>query len=167
MSDIKRAETRPVASPLYLRDEELKQGVDLLFHAFSEVFATGDGPLRAAGLVRAHRRALYFIARNPALSVAALLGILKITKQSLNRVLNDLLEGGYVERRPAPNDRRMRQLRLTAKGLELEEKLWEAQRPRLARAFREAGPDAVAGFHRVLAGLSSADRRPRTGGDMR
>lgn len=167
MSDVKRAETRPLASPLYLRDEELKQGVDLLFHAFSEVFATGDGALRAAGLGRAHRRALYFIARNPALSVAALLGILKITKQSLNRVLNDLLEGGYVERRPAPNDRRMRQLRLTAKGLELEEKLWEAQRPRLARAFRDAGPDAVAGFRRVLAGLSVSDRRARSTGDIR
>jgi DNA-binding MarR family transcriptional regulator len=145
----------------------LKQGVDLLFHAFSEVFATGEGPLRAAGLGRAHRRALYFIARNPALSVAALLGILKITKQSLNRVLNDLLAGGYVERRPAPNDRRMRQLRLTAKGLELEEKLWEAQRPRLARAFRDAGPDAVAGFHRVLTGLSHSDRRARNAGDLR
>ena len=118
MSDVKRAETRPLASPLYLRDEELKQGVDLLFHAFSEVFAAGDGALRAAGLGRAHRRALYFIARNPQVSVAALLlSILKITKQSLNRVLNDLLDGGYVERRPAPNDRRMRQLRLTVKGL--------------------------------------------------
>jgi DNA-binding MarR family transcriptional regulator len=166
MSDVKRAETRPLGSPLYLRDEELKQGVDLLFHAFSEVFTTGDGALRAAGLGRAHRRALYFIARNPALSVAALLGILKITKQSLNRVLNDLLEGGYVERRPAPNDRRMRQLRLTAKGLELEEKLWEAQRPRLARAFRDAGPDAVAGFRRVLTGLSVSDRRARNAGEI-
>src|ERR1700691_2547477 len=167
MSDVKRAETRPLGSPLYLRDEELKQGVDLLFHAFSEVFTTGDGALRAAGLGRAHRRALYFIARNPALSVAALLGILKITKQSLNRVLNDLLEGGYVERRPAPNDRRMRQLRLTVKGLELEEKLWEAQRPRLARAFRDAGPDAVAGFRHVLTGLSVSDRRARNGGEIR
>jgi DNA-binding MarR family transcriptional regulator len=167
MSDVKRAETRPLASPLYLRDEELKQGVDLLFHAFSEVFATGDAALRAAGLGRAHRRALYFIARNPALSVAALLGILKITKQSLNRVLNDLLAGGYVERRPAPNDRRMRQLRLTPKGLELEEKLWDAQRPRLARAFRDAGPEAVAGFRRVLTGLTVSDRRARSAGDIR
>jgi DNA-binding MarR family transcriptional regulator len=167
MSDVKRAETRPLASPLYLRDEELKQGVDLLFHAFSEVFSSGDAALRAAGLGRAHRRALYFIARNPALSVAALLGILKITKQSLNRVLNDLLAGGYVERRPAPNDRRMRQLRLTPKGLELEEKLWDAQRPRLARAFRDAGPEAVAGFRRVLTGLSVSDRRARNGGEVR
>ena len=164
MSDVKRVETRPLASPLYLRDEELKQGVDLLFHAFSEVFGTGDAALRAAGLGRAHRRALYFIARNPAVTVAALLGILKITKQSLNRVLNDLLDGGYVERRPAPNDRRMRQLRLTEKGLALEEALWEAQRPRLARAFREAGPEAVAGFRRVLAALSAT--RARNTGDL-
>jgi|ERR1700733_257702 len=163
MSDVKRAEVRPPVSPLYLRDEELKQGVDLLFHAYSEVFAAGDAALRAEGLGRAHRRALYFIARNPALTVASLLSILKITKQSLNRVLNDLLKGGYVERRPAPNDRRMRQLRLTQKGLALEEALWDAQRPRLVRAFREAGPEAVAGFRRVLTGL--ANPRVRNIGD--
>jgi DNA-binding MarR family transcriptional regulator len=165
MSDIKHAETRPTVSPLYLRDEELKQGVDLLFHAFSEVFAIGGAQLRAAKLGRAHRRALYFIARNPGPSVAQLLAILKITKQSLNRVLNDLLAADYVERRPAPDDRRMRQLRLTGKGLAFEESLWSAQRPRLARAFREAGPEAVAGFRRVLTGLAASDRRPRAAGD--
>src|SRR5271156_2761303 len=107
MSDLKRAETRPLASPLYLRDEELKQGVDLLFHAFSDLFSHGENELRGAGLGRAHHRALHFIARNPGVSVAALLGILKITKQSLNRVLNDLLADGFVDRRPAPDDRRM------------------------------------------------------------
>jgi DNA-binding MarR family transcriptional regulator len=161
MADVNYAEPRPIASPLYLRDEELKQGVDLLFHAFSDLFAQGEGNLREAGLGRAHHRALHFIARNPGLSVATLLSILKITKQSLNRVLNDLLEHGFVERRPAPDDRRMRQLRLTAKGAALEAALWEAQRPRLARAFREAGPDAVLGFRRVLAALADPERKPR------
>lgn len=156
MADINYAEPRPIASPLYLRDEELKQGVDLLFHAFSDLFAQGEGALRQAGLGRAHHRALHFIARNPGISVAALLGILKITKQSLNRVLNDLLNQGYVERRPSPQDRRMRQLRLTDKGTALETQLWEAQRPILARAFREAGPEAVAGFRRVLAALEQS-----------
>ncbi len=154
MTDIKRAPSYTLASPLYLEDEALKQGVDLLFFAFSDIFAQGDGPLREAGLGRAHRRALYFIARNPGLSVAELLAILKITKQSLNRVLNDLLDAGYVERKAGAKDRRMRQLRLTQKGSALEAALWEAQRPRLAHAFREAGPDAVAGFRRVLANLS-------------
>lgn len=158
MTDVNAAEPRPIASPLYLRDEELKQGVDLLFAAFTDVFGQGDAELRAAGLGRAHRRALYFIARNPGLSVAQLLAILKITKQSLSRVLNELLEAGYVERRPAPDDRRIRQLRLTEKGAALEAALWETQRPRVVRAFREAGPEAVAGFRRVLGALSGADK---------
>jgi DNA-binding MarR family transcriptional regulator len=151
-------EPRPSASPLYLRDEELKQGVDLLFFAFSDLFAAGEPALRASGLGRAHRRAIYFIARNPGLSVADLLAVLKITKQSLNRVLNDLLDGDFVERKAGLRDRRTRQLKLTAKGAALESQLWEAQRPKLVRAFREAGPDAVAGFRRVLTGLANERR---------
>jgi len=153
MPDVKSAAQQPLTSPLYLRDEELKQGVDLLFFASRDVSAAGAQALTEARLGRAHRRALYFIARNPGLSVADLLAILKVTKQSLNRVLNDLLEGGYVERKPAMRDRRMRQLRLTEKGTALENTLWAAQRPRLVRAFREAGPEAVMGFRRVLLGL--------------
>jgi DNA-binding MarR family transcriptional regulator len=163
MPDLK-TEPRPSGSPLYLRDEDLKQGVDLLFFAFSDVFAQGEGHLRAANLGRAHRRALYFIARNPGLSVADLLAILKITKQSLNRVLNELLTAGYVERKAGMQDRRKRQLKLTAKGVALETAIWEAQRPRLARAFRDAGPDAVEGFRRVLSGLAG---NRRTGGGAR
>jgi DNA-binding MarR family transcriptional regulator len=162
MVDVKLSDARAPASPLYLRDEELKQGVDLLFFAFSDVFAQGEARLRAARLGRAHRRALYFIARNPDLSVQDLLGILKITKQSLNRVLNDLLDGGFVDRKPGIHDRRRRQLRLTQKGTALDGALWELQRPRLVRAFREAGPDAVAGFRRVLSGIAS-ERRVKNG----
>lgn len=158
MSDAKGAEPRPQAFPLYLHDEALKQGVDLLFSAFGDVFADGDTVLRAAQLGRAHRRALYFVARQPGITVADLLSRLKITKQSLSRVVNDLLADGYLERRPAANDRRMRQLRLTDKGTLLEQRLWEAQRPRLVRAFREAGPESVAGFRRVLDALSSGPR---------
>ncbi len=72
-----------------------------------------------------------------------MLAILKVTKQSLGRVLNDLLEGGYVERKPAMRDRRRRELSLTPKGTALENALWDAQRARMVRAFRDAGPDAV------------------------
>ncbi len=95
--------------------------------------------------------------------MAQLLAILKITKQSLSRVLNELLAAGYVERRPAPDDRRMRQLRLTEKGAALDAALWEAPAAALVRAFREAGPEAVAGFRRVLTALSgTATHRPET-----
>lgn len=151
MADVKSAAAQqPLASPLYLRDEALKQGVDLLFFASRDVSLEGARALAQARLGRAHRRALYFIARNPGLSVAELLAILKVTKQSLGRVLNDLLKSGYVERKPAMRDRRMRQLRLTEKGVALEGALWDAQRNRVVRAFREAGPEAVMGFRRVL-----------------
>ncbi len=141
----------------------MKQGVDLLFFAARDVASEGAGKLAEAGLGRAHRRALYFIARHPAISVADLLAILKVTKQSLGRVLNDLLAGGYVERKPALRDRRMRQLRLTEKGTALESALWAAQRPKLVRAFREAGPEAVMGFRRVLMGLADEARRAGDG----
>jgi DNA-binding MarR family transcriptional regulator len=164
MTDVKFPEPRPLASPLYLRDEELKQGVDLLFFAFSDLFSDGGEALDAAGLGRAHRRALHFIARNPGLTVAELLSHLRVTKQSLNRVLNELLANEYVERRPAPQDRRMRQLRLTQKGAALDASLWEAQRPRLVHAFREAGPESVVGFRRVLQALASPDRRRKANG---
>ena len=159
MTDVKLGGAPPAASPLYLRDAELKQGLDLLFFAMQNVWAQGSPQLNDAGLGRAHARALHFIERHPGLTVADLLGLLKITKQSLNRVLNDLLEAGYVERRPSPTDRRMRQLRLTHKGEALAKTQWEAQRPHLVRAFREAGADAVAGFRRVLTGLASEERR--------
>ena len=149
MADVKSG----APSPLYLRDEELKQGVDLLFFAARDMNQAGARMLAEARLGHAHRRAIYFIARNPGLSVADLLAVLKVTKQSLNRVLNELIEAGYVERKPHLRDRRMRALRLTGKGESLESAIWDAQRPRLVRAFREAGPEAVMGFRRVLTGL--------------
>jgi DNA-binding MarR family transcriptional regulator len=161
MPDLNGAESRPLGSPLYLRDEELKEGADLLFFAQADLFAGEDELLAEAGIGRAHRRTLHVIARNPGLTVSALLRLLKVTKQSANRVLNDLLAAGYVERRPSVTDRRMRQLRLTTRGEELEAALWEGQRPRLVRAFREAGPEAVSGFRRVLAALIAPEaRRP-------
>jgi DNA-binding MarR family transcriptional regulator len=163
MPDVNHADTRLQGSPLYLRDEELKEGADLLFSAYCDLFAGEDSTLAQAGIGRAHRRALHVIARNPGLTVSALLGQLKVTKQSANRVLNDLLEKDYVERKTAASDRRMRQLRLTAKGLALETLLWEGQRPRLVRAFRDAGPEAVAGFRRVLTALMSGSKRAGDG----
>lgn len=166
MADLK-PEPRPSGSPLYLRDEDLKQGVDLLFFAFSDLFAQGENHLRAAGLGRAHRRILYFVSRNPGLSVAELLSILKIKKQSLNRALNELLADGYVERKAGMQDRRTRQLKLTAKGVALETAIWDAQRPRLVRAFRDAGPDAVEGFRRVLSGLAGSERTRKASGGAR
>jgi DNA-binding MarR family transcriptional regulator len=161
MSDVKFGGTSPDTKTLYLSDEALKQGLDLLFIAARDISAQGASPLAKARLGRAHARALHFIARNPGLSVAELLGFLKVTKQSLNRVLNDLLKDGFVERKTGMQDRRTRRLQLTATGAVLADAIWEAQRPLLVSAFKAAGQDAVNGFRKVLLGVGGADGRQK------
>ena len=105
---------------------------------------------------------MHFIARNPGLSVAELLGFLKVTKQSLNRVLNDLLKDGLVERKTGMQDRRTRRLQLTEAGQVLADAIWQAQRPLLVAAFKLAGQDAVNGFRKVLMGVIANDASARS-----
>ena len=110
---------------------------------------------------RAHHRAIYFIGRNPGLTVSQLLAILKITKQSLSRVLQELMAKDYVAQQQGVTDRRQRRLKLTEQGQALERMLTEAQRQRIARAYRSAGAEAVDGFRRVMLGLIDEADRPR------
>jgi DNA-binding MarR family transcriptional regulator len=145
----------------------LKQGADLLCLAYAQLFAGEERPLATAGLGRAHRRALLVIARHPGITISDLLRQLRVTKQSANRVLNDLLAADLVERRRASADRRMRQLRATTKGSALEAVLWDIQRPKLVRAFREAGPEAVSGFQRVLNALVQPETKTKAQGERR
>lgn len=133
----------------------------MLFVAARDVAGKSAAVLASAGLGRAHARALHFIARNPGLSVAELLDFLKITKQSLNRVLNDLIQGGFVERKTGMQDRRTRSLQLTEAGKALADAMWEAQRPILAAAFRAAGQEAVGGYRKVLIGMAGDPERWR------
>jgi DNA-binding MarR family transcriptional regulator len=162
MSDVKFGGAPPDTRTLYLSDEALKQGLDLLFIAARDVSAQGARALDDAQLGRAHARAMHFIARNPGLSVAELLGFLKVTKQSLNRVLNDLLKDGLVERKTGMQDRRTRRLQLTEAGQVLADAIWQAQRPLLVAAFKLAGQDAVNGFRKVLMGVIANDASARS-----
>jgi DNA-binding MarR family transcriptional regulator len=146
-------------NPLFLREEDLRQAMELLFFAYRDFTAEPDAILDDIGFGRAHHRAIYFIGRNPGMSVSELLAILRITKQSLSRVLSDLVDRGYVEQRPGVRDRRQRLLELTGEGRELERQLSEKQRQRVARAYRLAGAEAVEGFRKVMLGLiDDADR---------
>ena len=126
---------------------------DLLFFAYRDFTNAADVALEELGLGRAHHRALHFIGRNPGITVSDLLGILRITKQSLARVLGALMDQGYVAQSPGSTDRRQRLLSLTAAGVALERRLFERQQERLRPAYREAGPAAVDGFRRVLHGI--------------
>lgn len=149
------------ASPLFLRGPEIRRGVELLYFGYSHLTRAIDEKLAQQGLGRAHHRALYFIARQPDLSVSDLLKLLAITKQSLGRVLGELTARGLVEQRPGTIDRRQRLLRLTDKGAALEQRLFEALREKLSVAYAQAGQGAVAGFWQVLEGLIPPKERDR------
>lgn len=134
-------------------DADMRMAQDLLFFAYRDFTNAADVALAELGLGRAHHRALHFIGRNPGSTVSDLLAILRITKQSLARVLGALMEQGYVAQLPGREDRRQRLLSLTPSGAALERRLFERQRARLAPAWREAGPEAVEGFRRVMRGI--------------
>lgn len=161
MTDLKSAESRQGVSLLYLREDELRRGIELLFFGYRDFISESDAELDSLGLGRAHHRALHFVGRRPGLPVNELLAILKITKQSLGRVIKDLTARGLIEQKQGRRDRRQRLLHLTEAGDALHAKLMTGQRTRIAKAFREAGPDAVAGFRKVLAGLISEAERAR------
>lgn len=146
------------ANPLFLREEELRQGIEMLFYAYRDFIAEPDEMLAQRGLGRAHHRVIYFVGRYPGLHVSALLDILKITKQSLSRVLGQLVQEGYIQQSPGASDRRQRLLELTERGRELEQALTENQRRRMARAYREAGAEAVEGFRKVMMGIMNDEQ---------
>lgn len=154
-------DVKSMANPLFLREEELRQGIELLFFAYRDFTGEPDSMLAEIDLGRAHHRAVYFIGRNPGLPVGELLATLKITKQSLSRVLNKLIDDGYVVQKTGERDRRQRLLELTDKGVELERALTANQRKRIARAYRAAGADAVEGFRRVLHGIIDPEDQKR------
>ncbi|HEV2569346.1 MarR family winged helix-turn-helix transcriptional regulator [Sphingomonas sp.] len=141
-------------SALFLREAEVRRGLELMFAGQAELARAVAPILAAANLGRPHQRALYYIGRQPDQTVGALLGKLGVTKQSLNRTLTELLERGLVEARVGRDDRRQRLLRLTESGRALEGELFEAMRERLASAYAKAGQQAVGGFWSVLEGLS-------------
>ncbi len=151
----------PTASPLFLREAEIRRGVELLYFGYSHLTRSIDEGLAAQGLGRAHHRSLYFIARQPDLTVGELIALLAITKQSLGRVLTDLTERGLIETRQGREDRRQRLLRLTPEGAALEAQLFEALRDKLAAAYSSAGQGAVGGFWAVLEGLIPEAERKR------
>jgi DNA-binding MarR family transcriptional regulator len=154
------AETEASEAP-YLSDEEVRQGIELLFFSYRDFTADPDAILSQYDFGRAHHRVVHFVGRRPQMTVGELLGILRITKQSLNRVLGQLVRQGFIVQHRGAQDRRQRLLELTEKGRELERALSAPQRSRVAAAYRKAGAGAVDGFRKVLLNIiaSPDDRR--------
>lgn len=159
MSDARPAPVYGGESLLFLTDEQLRQGIEAMFFAYRGFTADPDRILAEMAYGRAHHRAIHFINRAPGTTVNNLLAILGVTKQSLNRVLRTLISDGLVESRVGTVDKRERHLFLTEAGQGLEAKLSDAQRARMRAAYKEAGPEAVAGFKKVLEAMMDADMR--------
>ena len=156
MPDIKS-----LVSPPPPTEDEVWQGIELLFFAYRDFTAEPDAILAQHDFGRAHHRVIHFVGRHPQMTVGELLRILRITKQSLSRVLGQLVRQGFIIQRPGVRDRRQRLLDLTSKGRELDRQLSEPQRVRVANAYRQVGERAVEGFRKVLLGIiaDEHDRR--------
>lgn len=142
-------------------DDAAREGIELLFFAYRDFTADPDRILDEYGFGRAHHRVVHFVGRHPQITVGELLLILRITKQSLNRVLGQLVRQGFIIQHRGAQDRRQRLLELTDRGRELERRLSELQRARVGAAYRKAGAQAVEGFRKVMLNIISGedDRR--------
>ena len=149
------------ASPA-LRTGELRWDIiELLFFAYRDFVGDADHELEAFGFGRAHHRVMHFVHRYPGLKVADLLDVLRITKQSLGRVLKQLLDEGYIVQKAGNNDRRQRLLFATAKGEALVARLAGLQTDRLNRALRDippAGAEAIRQFLRAMIDRDDPDK---------
>jgi len=123
--------------------------IELLFFAYRDFISDPDEILHKYGFGRAHHRVIHFVGRHPGIRVAELLDILRITKQSLGRVLKELIDTGYVIQQEGETDRRRRLLYLTDKGCDLHRELMSPQIERFQGAFNAAGA-GVNGVHRDL-----------------
>ena len=148
MTDIK-----PLNKALFLTEAELRRGIELMFFAYRDFTGEADALLADYCLGRAHHRVLYFVGKYSGMTVSDLLSILRITKQSLSRVLSHLIAEGYVRQQIGDTDKRQRLLFLTSRGSALEARLTDIQCKRFANAYLQSGASDVAGFEQVLNAL--------------
>ena len=154
------------SKPLRRSDAELLAYAELLFFAYRDFTRDPDAILKDFGFGRAHHRVLHFVDRHSGLRVADLLDVLKITKQSLGRVLKQLIDKGYIVQRAGSSDRRERLLYPTASGRALLKRLAAPQLVRLSDALVAAGPNAESQVRRFLEAMINAEERPKVSSIM-
>ena len=147
----------PAAQPL--SEGDVVELIELLYFGYRDFTSDPDALLARLGFGRAHHRVVHFVGRNPGISVAELLEVLKITKQSLARVLRELVERGFIEQRTGDADRRKRLLHLTREGSELHGQLMAPQMRRIREAIAHAGQDSGPVMQQLLYGLINAEDR--------
>jgi DNA-binding MarR family transcriptional regulator len=160
----------PADPRLILREDELDAGLELMLLAEASLWAAVDQGLEAdgSGLGRSHWRATFLLRRRPGVGVQELAHLTSLSKQAASRILTDLGAKGMVEKAAGDLDGRRRTAALTAKGQAFEAGVTERLRSQLARAYRAAGLDGVAGSRRILSALAGGrTRSPAGGGPLR
>ena len=135
---------------LYLKDEQIKDFIQLLFYAYRETFSDPKEILAKNSFGPAHLRALNLIERNPGTNLGELMYQLKITKQSLNRVLRDLIKTKMIKQLKDDEDTRKKNLFLDKEGKIFFEKIYDTQKKRIFNALKNSEPDSVIKFKEVL-----------------
>jgi DNA-binding MarR family transcriptional regulator len=147
------------ASKAALDDDQALALVELMFFAYRDFVGDADAMLAELDFGRAHHRVLHFVGRNPGMTVAQLLDILQITKQSLSRVLKELIEKDFIFQKEGEIDRRQRLLHLTAKGENLWRRLVEPQKRRFIEAVGNNAPSANDDMRDMLLRLINSENR--------
>lgn len=137
------------------REESLRQAIELIFFSYRSFTRGPDLILEKRGLNRTHHRILYFVGREPGLSVNDLLGVLEISKQALHNPLRQLVGMKLVSSNKSRSDGRVRELRLTSSGKKLEARLTGTQLLQLAEVFGQAGPDAEKAWRKTMQFLAN------------
>lgn len=153
-----------MSTPLSNRDYPEITLIELLFFAYRDFVSDPDAALSSYGFGRAHHRVIHFVNRHPGIRVADLLDILKITKQSLGRVLKQLVDTGFIEQKTGPLDRRQRLLFPTETGRALAERLTALQADRIRRSLDSLTPEQQAGAEHFLRHLIDAGERDKVFG---
>lgn len=140
----------PGSTLLILREEELRQGLELIYLAQRDIETAAEPILAEHQLSVGQFRVIRLIRERQPIAVGELADALRLTKQSLGRLIDTLIARGLIVQKPGQSDRRQRIVVLTEAGGAIERALWEAQRPHIARAYRDSGPKAVEAFRTLL-----------------
>ena len=145
-------------TPLFLNDKEIRKIIELIFFSYRDFTSGPDKILNKIKFGRAHHRVIYFVGKKEQITIRNLLSILQITKQSLSRVLNQLIKEKYIIVSPG-EDKRTKKLSLTKKGIELEDKLTDIQTKKIKNVLKNKDEADINGFKKILYAMIDKDNQ--------
>ena len=152
------ADLNNLISPFFLNDKEIRKIIELVFFSYRDFTAGPDKILEKLNFGRAHHRVIYFVGKKDQITIKELLGVLKITKQSLSRVLNQLVKEGFIVVSTGL-DKRTKNLSLTSSGLSLENELSNIQIEKIKKVINNFNQEDIDGFKKILYEMIEIDNK--------